>query len=55
MEYQCIHRCQTVERMGGVNMVGNAKDLFVQRAERLTKAFRHEIPDRVPITLMLET
>jgi uroporphyrinogen-III decarboxylase len=55
MEHQCIHRRQTVERMGGVNMVENTKALFAQRAERLTKAFKHEIPDRVPITLMLET
>ena len=29
--------------------------LFQERAERLTKAFKHEIPDRVPIALMIET
>lgn len=29
--------------------------LFQQRADRLSKAFKHEIPDRVPIALMIET
>jgi uroporphyrinogen-III decarboxylase len=41
--------------MGGVTMVDNPAALFEQRAERIAKAFKHEIPDRVPITLMLET
>jgi uroporphyrinogen-III decarboxylase len=29
--------------------------LFQERADRVTKAFKHEIPDRVPIALMIET
>ncbi|NLP30659.1 MAG: hypothetical protein GX363_05955, partial [Clostridiales bacterium] len=29
--------------------------LFKERADRVTKAFKHEIPDRVPIAMMIET
>ena len=29
--------------------------LFKERAARVTKTFKHEIPDRVPIAMMIET